>query len=242
MTIHFEKSDKDTQLSLWQLPEEQTLPELETLFEKTDAELTRQYPQVLSVVLPKGETQLVLDLPLGRIYYVREARGSLKTRSLVPFILKVSEASQTIYTKETTPQKRGSYPFVKVSAQGGSLEGATFEVWKQTKKQLQPVIKGGSRYLLTSSKDGSFMAQDLPFGSYVLKEISAPKGYLLSKKAIPFEVTDYSEKQAPVKVVNQPKPPPKIEIPYTGNVIMILVVLLGFVLFTLGVYLVRQND
>lgn len=48
------------------------------------------------------------------------------------------------------------------------------------------------------------------------------------KKTIPFEVTDYSEKQAPVKVVNQPKIPPRIEIPYTGNAIMILVVLLGF--------------
>ncbi|HEP7293249.1 TPA: cell wall anchor protein [Streptococcus pyogenes] len=243
VTIHFENSDKDTQLALWQLPEGQTLPELETLFEKTDAELTRQYPQVSTVTVPKGETKLVLsNLPVGAIYYVREAEERLGVRSLAPFILKVdTDDDQAVYTKKAKAQKRGSYPFVKVSAQGGSLEGATFEVWKQTQKQLQPVIKGSSRYLLTSSKDGSFMARDLPFGSYVLKEITAPKGYLLSKKTIPFEVTDYSEKQAPVKVVNQPKIPPRIEIPYTGNAIMILVVLLGFALFTLGVYLVRRN-
>ncbi|WP_229297465.1 MSCRAMM family protein [Streptococcus equi] len=244
VTIHFEQSDKETHLSLWRLPEDKSWPEMEALFKKTDAELTNKYPQVLTAMLLKGETDLVLaDLPVGASYYVRETESEHKERVLAPFIVTVKAGgNQVIYAKNSTPQKRGSYPFVKVSSQGGTLEGATFEVWRQSKDKASPVLKKGKTYLVASNSKGFFEVQDLPFGSYYLKEVKAPKGYLLSQKKIFFEVTDYSAKAAPTKIINAAKTPPRIEVPYTGNAVMIIVVLIGFVMFILGFYFVHQDS
>lgn len=244
VTIHFEQSDKETHLSLWRLPEDKSWPEMEALFKQTDAELTNKYPQVLTAMLLKGETDLVLaDLPVGASYYVREAESEHKEHVLAPFIVTVKASDdQVIYAKDITPQKRGSYPFVKLSSQGGTLEGATFEVWRQSKDKASPVLKKGKTYLVASNSKGFFEVQDLPFGSYYLKEVKAPKGYLLSQKKIFFEVTNYSAKAAPIKIINTPKLPPKIEVPYTGNAVMIIVVLVGFVIFMLGFYVVHQDS
>ncbi|HEL0632019.1 prealbumin-like fold domain-containing protein [Streptococcus equi subsp. zooepidemicus] len=244
VTIHFEQSDKETHLSLWRLPEDKSWPEMEALFKKTDAELTNKYPQVLTAMLLKGETDLVLaDLPVGASYYVREAESEHKEHVLAPFIVTVKASDdQVIYAKDITPQKRGSYPFVKLSSQGGTLEGATFEVWRQSKDKASPVLKKGKTYLVASNSKGFFEVQDLPFGSYYLKEVKAPKGYLLSQKKIFFEVTNYSAKAAPTKIINAAKTPPRIEVPYTGNAVMIIVVLIGFVMFILGFYFVHQDS
>ncbi|HEL0022542.1 TPA: cell wall anchor protein [Streptococcus equi subsp. zooepidemicus] len=244
VTIHFEQSDKETHLSLWRLPEDKSWPEMEALFKKTDAELTNKYPQVLTAMLLKGETDLVLaDLPVGASYYVRETESEHKERVLAPFIVTVkSGGNQAIYAKNSTPQKRGSYPFVKLSSQGGTLEGATFEVWHQGKDKVSPVLKKNRTYLVASDSKGFFEVKDLPFGNYYLKEVQSPKGYLLSPKKIYFEVTDYSAKAAPTKIINTPKLPPKIEVPYTGNAVMIIVVLVGFVIFMLGFYVVHQDS
>ncbi|CAX00735.1 putative ancillary pilus subunit [Streptococcus equi subsp. zooepidemicus] len=244
ITIRLEKSSEDTHLSLWSLPKDKALPELATLFSLTDADVTKQYPKVFTAVLPKGETDLVLaDLPVGASYYVRETESEHKERVLAPFIVTVKAGgNQVIYAKNSTPQKRGSYPFVKVSSQGGTLEGATFEVWRQSKDKASPVLKKGKTYLVASNSKGFFEVQDLPFGSYYLKEVKAPKGYLLSQKKIFFEVTNYSAKAAPTKIINAAKTPPRIEVPYTGNAVMIIVVLIGFVMFILGFYFVHQDS
>ncbi|WP_236686657.1 MSCRAMM family protein [Streptococcus phocae] len=244
VTIRIEPKTTDTRLLLWALPKGGEKPDMAALFAQSDAQLTTAYHHPLEAVINKGTSEVLLtNLADGVSYYVREAEGVTKDEVLVPFVVTVTAGrDQIVQAKKTTPQKRGSYQFVKVSSQGGTLQGATFEIWQNLKSKATPVLKAGKPYLVTSDKKGLFEVGDLPFGSYYLKEIKAPKGYLLSQKPVAFEVTNYSAKAKPTKVINTPKtPPPGIEVPYTGNAVMIVVALIGFAMFMLGAYLVKRD-
>ncbi|MGU8041657.1 SpaA isopeptide-forming pilin-related protein, partial [Streptococcus suis] len=76
---------------------------------------------------------------------------------------------------------------------------------------------------------------------YYLQEIKAPKGYLLSQDTIPFEISSDSHVSEIVKIKNKPITPPGIEIPYTGNAVVIAVLSLGIILFLLGYRLVTYT-
>ncbi|KGR72791.1 MSCRAMM family protein [Streptococcus phocae subsp. salmonis] len=244
VTVRIAPSTVDTHLLLWALPNSGEQPDMAALFDQSDAQLTAAYHHPLEAVINKGTSEVLLtNLADGVSYYVREAEGVTKDEVLVPFVVTVTVGrDQLVQAKKTTPQKRGSYQFVKVSSQGGTLQGASFEVWQSLKGKAAPVLKAGKPYLVTSDNKGLFEVADLPFGSYYLKEIKAPKGYLLSPKTVAFEVTNYSAKAKPTSVINTPKtPPPGIEVPYTGNAVMIVVALIGFAMFMLGAYLVKRD-
>lgn len=244
VTVRIEPRTTDTHLLFWALPKDGEQPDMATLFDQTDAQLTAAYHHPLEAVIKKDTSDILLtNLADGVSYYVREAEGVTKDEVLAPFVVTVTAGrDQLVQAKKITPQKRGSYQFVKVSSQGGTLQGASFEVWQNLKGKATPVLKAGKPYLVTSDNKGLFEVADLPFGSYYLKEIKAPKGYLLSQKPVAFEVTNYSAKAKPTKVINTPKtPPPGIEVPYTGNAVMIVVALIGFAMFMLGAYLVKRD-
>ncbi|HEM3183222.1 TPA: hypothetical protein U0917_002420, partial [Streptococcus suis 89-5259] len=81
----------------------------------------------------------------------------------------------------------------------------------------------------------------LPYGTYYLKEVKAPKGYLLSQDTIPFEISLDSHVSDVIRIKNKPITPPGIDIPYTGNAVVIVVLSLGIILFLLGYRLVAYK-
>ncbi|MBY5024969.1 prealbumin-like fold domain-containing protein, partial [Streptococcus suis] len=81
----------------------------------------------------------------------------------------------------------------------------------------------------------------LPYGSYYLQEIKAPKGYLLSQDTIPFEISLDSHVSDVIRIKNKPITPPGIDIPYTGNAVLVTVVYIGVLLFLLGYRLVTYK-
>ncbi|HFI0587478.1 TPA: prealbumin-like fold domain-containing protein, partial [Streptococcus suis] len=100
--------------------------------------------------------------------------------------------------------------------------------------ELKEVIVDGNSYHVTSSSNGQFVVGPLPYGTYYLKEVKAPTGYLLAQDTIPFEITSDSHVSEIIKIKNKPVTPPGIEIPYTGNVMVIAVLSTGILLFLLG--------
>lgn len=230
-------------LQLWTVSE--TDRDLAELYQLSDAELTKRYGDpVLSPTNDKQAQIVLTNLVKGR-YYVRQVTGEGELR-LVPFFLDWPEhLGQTLYAKiqEEPPTKTGDYPFRKVSSQGGGLAGAIFQVFQLTEQGKEsPLLVEGQPYQLTSDAKGYFTVTNLPFGSYLLREVQAPKGYQLLKEGISFEVTDYSQKNSPKKIVNTPNKPPRISVPYTGNAIVITIISLGFVIFLIGYYLTKKSS
>lgn len=75
--------------------------------------------------------------------------------------------------------KRGSVSCKKVNEKNETLEKAVFGVFKSDTTEFT-----AEDALLTteSDKDGKFVFTDIPYGEYIVKEIAAPTGYILSDK------------------------------------------------------------
>nr|WP_269088578.1 prealbumin-like fold domain-containing protein [Streptococcus suis] len=138
-------------------------------------------------------------------------------------------------------EEKGGKPFLKVSTSTAPLSGAEFAVLEEVGGELKEVIVDGNSYHVTSSSNGQFVVGPLPYGTYYLKEVKAPTGYILSQDTIPFEITSDSHVSEIIKIKNKPVTPPGIEIPYTGNVVVIAVLSTGILLFLLGYRLVTYT-
>lgn len=159
---------------------------------------------------PPGEvvTTLVTDtngrastehdlLPLGT-YEVREAEpgeGYLNTSEAQTVVIDTPATIFAVGTRFTDTVVRGGLRVGKVGsetadpvAQGGAtLAGARFSV---TAASAAPVLVGGTLYrpgsivaVLTTDEQGraELAAGTLPYGSYEIREIEAPEGYLLNE-------------------------------------------------------------
>lgn len=83
--------------------------------------------------------------------------------------------------------KRGNIEGKKVDNHGAALSGATIGLFNAD----QTVYTAANAISTTKSKsDGSFAFQNIAFGSYKVREISAPTGYYLSAKTYAAEVTE----------------------------------------------------
>ena len=112
------------------------------------------------------------------------------------------------YNSIVLEQVDGDVTVSKVNPDGEALDGAEFVVGR--------VVDGQTQYLgyegewtadqqaaaVYVSQNGSFVIENLPFGEYFLKEITAPEGYVLSEETVAFTVDETAEA---VQVVNEPE-------------------------------------
>ncbi|MGU8018761.1 MSCRAMM family protein [Streptococcus suis] len=241
---HMDAGKLDLSLEAWYLPEgDRETPEqmAEKLFPLNRDELTRLYGQThLSEKLTPQGVVGFSGLKKGW-YYIRQ-QGSATTIEVIPFVLQVDGRLQTIQAKVGLPgEKVGYRNFLKVSTSTAPLAGAVFQVLEEVDGQLRQVMIDGKPYHLTSENGGHLKVGPLPYGSYYLQEIKAPAGYILAQDTIPFEITSDSHVSEIVKIKNKPVTPPGIEIPYTGNAVVIAVLSLGIILFLLGYRLVTYK-
>ncbi|MEG1106793.1 MAG: SpaA isopeptide-forming pilin-related protein, partial [Eubacterium sp.] len=89
----------------------------------------------------------------------------------------------------TNDRKTGSITLKKVDAVAVAkgLEGATFNVYKNNSGQPGERVKTE-----TTVADGSFTINGLEWGNYLLKEETAPAGYILDETMYPFTI-DYNQ-------------------------------------------------
>jgi fimbrial isopeptide formation D2 family protein len=84
--------------------------------------------------------------------------------------------------------KTGSIRFSKIDGGGKALAGATFTLYDSTGNT--PVTAGGSPVTAVSGSDGTVLFSGVRYGSYKIKETSAPTDYSLSGTVLTAELTE----------------------------------------------------
>lgn len=241
---HVDAGKLDLSLEAWYLPEgDRETPEqlAEKLYDLSREELSQLYgqAQLSEKLTPQGVVGFS-GLKKGW-YYIRQL-GQATGIEVIPFVLQVDGQLQTVQAKVGLPgEKVGYRNFLKVSTSTAPLAGAVFQVLEEVDGQLRQVMIDGKAYHLTSENGGHLKVGPLPYGSYYLKEVKAPAGYILAQDTIPFEITSDSHVSEIVKIKNKPVTPPGIDIPYTGNAVLVTVVSIGVLLFLLGYRLVTYK-
>ena len=83
--------------------------------------------------------------------------------------------------------KRGSVSGKKVNENGDPLENALFGLFKADETEFT----AENAYLTDESdEDGNFGFTDIPYGEYIVKEIAAPTGYILSDEQYPVAIAE----------------------------------------------------
>ena len=83
--------------------------------------------------------------------------------------------------------KRGSVSGKKVNENGDPLENALFGLFKAD----ETAFTAENAYLTDESdEDGNFGFTDIPYGEYIVKEIAAPTGYILSDEQYPVVIAE----------------------------------------------------
>lgn len=87
----------------------------------------------------------------------------------------------------TNDIKRGSVSGKKVNENGDPLENALFGLFKSD----ETAFTAENAYLTDESdEDGNFGFTDIPYGEYIVKEIAAPTGYILSDEQYPVVIAE----------------------------------------------------
>lgn len=237
-------SQVSTGLEAWYIASEEPVSSeqlADSLYQKSRSELTSLYGEPISSQALSPEGQATFRGLTKGWYYVRQV-GKPTSLEVIPFLMNVGRGVTKIEAKVRRPsEEKGSKPFLKVSTSTAPLSGAEFAVLEEVGGELKEVIVDGNSYHVTSSSNGQFVVGPLPYGTYYLKEVKAPTGYLLAQDTIPFEITSDSHVSEIIKIKNKPVTPPGIEIPYTGNVVVIAVLSTGILLFLLGYRLVTYT-
>ncbi|MED4714262.1 MULTISPECIES: SpaA isopeptide-forming pilin-related protein [Bacillus] len=125
----------------------------------------------------------VKDLPYGKYYFVetKGVEGYLLNQTKYPFEIK--EQGKTLTFTVENKEVKGNVQLLKVDGENPDkkLEGATFILQDSKGKKISEH---------KTDKNGLIEVKDLPFGAYSFVEKEAPTGYVLTKDAIPFSITE----------------------------------------------------
>ncbi len=138
-----------------------------------------------------GTAQFSVDLPFGA-YYVREvATNAAYILSDEKYPVEFAYAGQdtavvTISVNEGNAIGNdliyGSVHGLKKDEDGNALGGAVIGLFRQDETEF---TKDNAILTVTSAEDGSFGFANVPYGSFIVKEIEAPTGFVLSDAAYP---------------------------------------------------------
>ena len=150
---------------------------------------------IISVDL-EGKATCTADLPLGSYYLMELSTDEhyLLSQNKYPFTF--SYAGQDIPLVEITVNegevitntlRTGKIMGVKRDSNSNTLGGATIGIFhpSETEYSTETAI-----LTTVSAEDGSFSFPSVPFGSWVIWEIAAPEGYLLTDESFPVTVTE----------------------------------------------------
>lgn len=159
-------------------------------------------------------------------------------------------------------QGHGGFRFRKESEDGIPLAKAKFKVTKKVKDKYETIKVNGKDYILESNRDGYFIVDGIEYGDYYLWEVKPPKGYSALSGPVKFTVNKESfdriirieDKKIPERPPKNPpevpsetppgNPPekPPIIIPKTGDITLILMLIVGLTLSISGYRIVKKNS
>ncbi len=144
-------------------------------------------------------------LPFGK-YYVQEISTDEKyilngEKYLVSFEYQGQEMT-TVYVdcgQFENNLKRGKIKGLKVNEADEALENALFGLFNTDCEEFT-----ADNAIMTSESDsnGEFGFEEVPYGSYIVREIAAPEGYVLSDESYPVTVSE-NEETINIRTVNE---------------------------------------
>lgn len=147
------------------------------------------------------------DLPFGS-YYIQELETDehyIISDTKYPFTFSYTNQDEDTVNIQINEGidienmlKRGEIQGLKVDDNGRELEGAVIGLFPAGTTEF---TKDTALMVASSDKDGKFSFKNIPVGSYIVKEISAPEGYIIDNDN--YEVTiSENEQIVEVKIVN----------------------------------------
>ena len=150
---------------------------------------------IISVDL-EGKANCNADLPLGSYYLMELSTDEhyLLSQDKYPFTFAYTD--QDIPLVEITvnegeainnAMRYGKVMGIKKDANGNTLAGAVIGIFHPDETEYST----DTAILTTvSSEDGSFSFPSVPYGSWIIREIAAPEGYLLTDESFPVTVSE----------------------------------------------------
>lgn len=185
----------------------------------------------------------VTGLPVGNYIFkeVKALEGYKIIKEDNQFEIKANSLTELTVINKKIPKETGGFKFLKISNDKAKtpLEGAQFKVTKKVNDKYENVLKDGKIYYVESDKNGEFQVDNLPYGVYYLWETRAPKNHIQLDSYVKFEVgMDSTQKVLVIK--NNKKPP--IDIPKTGDVMVIALLIFSAIMFGVGYKLSKNNN
>ncbi|WJE55856.1 SpaA isopeptide-forming pilin-related protein (plasmid) [Bacillus cereus] len=139
--------------------------------------------EIIKTVTNEQGIAQVKDLPYGNYYFVetKGVEGYILNKTKYPFQIK--EQGEPLKFTVENKEVKGNVQLLKVDEENPDkkLEGAIFILQDSKGKKVSEH---------KTDKSGKIQIKDLPFGPYQFVEKQAPKGYVLSKDPIPFNISE----------------------------------------------------
>lgn len=169
----------------------------------------------IAAVNADGTAAFTSDLPLGSYYVQEYATDSHYILSDERYPVEFTYAGQDTPLVNVAVNdgeaivnelKYGSVSGMKLDENGKALPGALFGLFRSDAVEF---TEEGALMTATSGEDGIFVFENLPVGDYIVRELTAPTGYVLDETAYYVEITTDGEvcvveNEAGVGFVNQP--------------------------------------
>lgn len=144
--------------------------------------------QPVDVYAETDETGLAVfeDIPIGSNYTLEEV--GTPERYIVPVPVSIKIAWNEV-TKPTVENRlvRGSIRGIKVGEADKSLSGAVFGLFAEGTTEF---LENAAFAVAESSEDGSFSFENIPYGMWLVRELEAPEGYVLSDEIFEVQITE----------------------------------------------------
>lgn len=88
----------------------------------------------------------------------------------------VNKGTASVSIENKLDSQKGSVTFRKYGEDNKPLDGGTFQLWKENADSTDTLIK------TFSTVNGSWTSSPIEYGTYYVKEIAAPQGYILDSK------------------------------------------------------------
>lgn len=144
--------------------------------------------QPVDVYAETDETGLAVfeDIPIGSNYTLTEAGASEGYVEVTPQNVRIAWNE---VTKQTVENRlvHGSIRGIKVGKAGKPLSGAVFGLFAEGTTEF---LENAAFVVAESSEDGSFSFENIPYGVWLVRELEAPEGYVLSDEIFEVQITE----------------------------------------------------
>lgn len=163
----------------------------------------------IAAVNAAGTAAFTSDLPLGSYYVQEYATDSHYILSDERYPVEFTYAGQDTPLVNVAVNdgeaivnelKYGSVSGMKLDENGKALPGAVFGLFRSDAVEF---TEEGALLTATSGEDGVFVFENLPVGDYIVRELTAPAGYVLSEELHQVSIAE-DEQVIELEVTNDP--------------------------------------